>query len=102
MTGDVTRPGLRGTQSTPLKIDHDIGRRLRAADQHIASSRRLDRIELIADVAGYERRLAVVADTGAARPSHGHIACLCKFEQALERRTPLYVEAAACERYERS
>jgi hypothetical protein len=48
------------------KIDHDIGLGLRAADQHIVGGWRVDRVELITDGAAYERRLAVVADTGAA------------------------------------
>jgi hypothetical protein len=65
---------------------------------HIARSWRVDRVELIVDGAGYQGRLAVVADTGA----HGHVACLRKFEQALKWWTPSDVEAAAREGHERS
>src|SRR6266481_338880 len=60
----------------PSEIDHDIALGPRAAYQRIAVGRRLNRVGPIADVAADERRLAIVADPGAARPSHRYIARL--------------------------
>src|SRR5580692_10890242 len=88
--------------SSPLEIDHDIAPGLRAADQRIPVGRRLDRVRPIANGADDEGGLAVVADPGAARPSHGHIARLGKFEEALERRAPANTESAAREGDERT
>jgi hypothetical protein len=75
---------------------------LGAADQHIVGSWRVDWIDLIADGAGYQGHLAFIADTGAARSSHGNVACFGKFEQALELWTPSDAEAVAREGHERS
>ena len=60
----------------PSKIDHDIAPGLRAADQHIAVRWRLDRVWPVADGAGDERGLAIMADSGTTRPSHGDAARL--------------------------
>ena len=70
-----------------LEINHDFAFWLGAAYQHVALDRRLDRIGPIADGTGDERGLTIVADAGAARPSHGDIACLSQFEDALECRS---------------
>ena len=83
--------------SESSEVEHDIGLGLRAADQHVVGSRRLDRIELIADGAGYKRRFATVADPGAARPSDGHVTGFGKFEQAVEWPAPSDIETAARE-----
>jgi hypothetical protein len=61
---------------------------LAAADQQIAHGRRLDWVRPVDDGAGNQPRLASVADPGPACPPHGHIACLGKFEEALEGRGP--------------
>lgn len=84
------------------KIERNITLRLAAANQHIAVGGWIDRIGLITHVAGDERRLAGVTDTGAARPSHRQVTRLGKLEQALERRTPSDIKPAAREGYERS
>ena len=83
--------------SAASEIDHDIALGLRAADQHIAVRRRLDRVGSIANDTGDECSLAVVADPGTARPSHGHIARLGKFEEALEPRAPADAEVTSRE-----
>ena len=70
------------------KIDDDVTLRSAAADQHIAVGRRLHRIWPVTDSAVDEPGLAGVADPGPACPPHGHIACLGKFEEALEGRGP--------------
>src|ERR1700732_2975046 len=83
------------------EIDHDIAFGLAAADQHVAVGRRLDWVGPIANGAGDEPGLAIVADPGTARPSYRHIARLGEFEEALERRAPRDIEAAAREGYQR-
>ena len=70
------------------KIDDDVALRSGAADQRIAVGRRLHGLWLVADRADDESSLASVADPGPACPPHGHIACLSKFEEALEGRGP--------------
>lgn len=50
----------------PSEIENDIALGLRAAYQHIAVSRGLNRVGPIANGAGDERGFAVVADTGTA------------------------------------
>jgi len=87
--------------STASKIERNVTLRLTAADQHIAGGWRVERVELITDAAGEERRFAIVADAGAARPSHGRVARLGQLEQAFERRTPSDIEPAAREGHER-
>src|SRR6202022_4149562 len=84
------------------EIDRDIAFGLAAADQHVAVGRRLDRVGPIADGAGDEPGLAIVADPGTARPAHRHIARLGELEKALECRAPTDIEATARERYQRS
>ena len=54
--------------------------RARAADQRAAGGRRLDRVGVVVDAAGDERRLAAVADAGAAGPADGHVAGLGELE----------------------
>src|SRR6266404_3437256 len=85
----------------PSEIDHDIALGPRAAYQRIAVGRRLNRVGPIADVAADERRLAIVADPVAARPSHRYIARLGHLQEALERRVQTDIEAAAREGYQR-
>ena len=62
------------------EIEHNVGARTAAADQEIAVRRRLERIRAIVDRAGDQPGLASVADAGAARPPHRHIAGLGQFE----------------------
>src|ERR1700730_10768482 len=75
-------------RSTQSKIDDDVALRSAAADQRIAVGRRLHGLWPVADSAVDEPGLASVADPGPACPPHGHIACLGKFEEALEGRGP--------------
>src|SRR5262249_20648189 len=84
----------RNIVSTASKIERDVSLGLAAADQQIAIGRRLDWVRLVDDGAGSQSRLAVVTNSGAARPSHRHIARLGEFEQAVECGTPLDSEIA--------
>ena len=83
----ASHDGVQGRSLWPffrLQIDHDIFPRLGATYQHIAVTWRLDRVEPIADGAGDECGFATVADAGTASPSHGDIACLGQFKDALK------------------
>jgi hypothetical protein len=67
------------------KIDDDVALRSAAADQRIAVGRRLHGLWLVSDRADDEP-VSQVWQTPV--PPHGHIACLSKFEEALEGRGP--------------
>ena len=69
--------------------------RLAAADQQIARGWRLDWVRPVGDGAGNQPRLAVVTNSGAARPAHRHVARLSQFEQAVECGNPVDSEIAA-------
>src|SRR4051794_37230611 len=55
------------------QVEHHVDARLRAADECASVRGRLDRVGAVADVAGDEGGLAVVADAGTARPADGHV-----------------------------
>ena len=74
---------------------------LAAADQQIARGRRFDWVRSVEDGAGNQPRLAVVTNSGAARPAHRHIARLGQFEQAVECGTPVDSEIAPRKGYQR-
>jgi hypothetical protein len=78
----------RKIASTASKIESNVTLGLAAADQQIARGRQLDWVRPVAHRADDEPGLASVADPGPACPPHGHIACLGKFEEALEGRGP--------------
>jgi hypothetical protein len=80
--------GGRNIASTASKIESNVTLGLAAADQQIARGRRLDWLRQVTDSAVDEPSLASVTDPGPACPPHGHIACLGKFEEALEGRGP--------------
>ena len=84
-----TRSGeTRGAVSIASKIERNVTLGLAAADQQIAIGRQLDWVRPVDDGAEDEPSLASVTDPGPACPPHGHIACLSKFEEALEGRGP--------------
>src|SRR5215472_8314844 len=91
----------RNIGSTASKIESNVTLGLAAADQQIASGRRLDRVRPVADGAGNQPGLAVMTNSGAARPAHRHIARLGQFEQALKCGTPVDSEIAARKGYKR-
>ena len=66
----------RNIGSTVSKIESNIALGLAAADQQIARGRRLDRVRPVDDGAGNQPCLAVMTNSGAARPTHRHIARL--------------------------
>jgi len=66
----------RNIVSTASKIESNVTLGLAAADQQIARGRRLDWVRLVDDGAGNQPRLAVMTNSGAARPAHRYIAGL--------------------------
>src|SRR5882762_3597666 len=84
------------------EIDDDVVARLRAAGQHIAVRRRIDRGWFVAHRPLQEPGLTRVADTSPARPSHGNVARLGKLKQALKLRSPADIQTASGERDQRS
>ena len=82
------------------QIEHNIGAWPAAADQEIAVRWRHKRLDEVIDGASDKPGLAIVADSGTARPSHRDIARLGQFEEALERRAPADIETALREGYE--
>jgi hypothetical protein len=91
----------RNIASTASKIESNVTLGLATADQQIAIGRRLDWVRPVDHGAGNEPRLAVMTNSGAARPAHGHIARLGQFEQAMECGTPVDSEIAARKGYKR-
>lgn len=85
----------RGPAATASEIERNVALGLAAADQQIASGRRLDWVRPVGDGAENQSRLAVVTNSGAARPAHRHIARLGQFEQAVECGAPVDSEIAA-------
>src|SRR3954467_10571545 len=83
---------------TPLQIDYDVALGLRAADQHNAVRRCVDRVRTVADFSCPKSALAGMADPGSTRIPHGHVACFGKLEQALERWPPADIGAATGKR----
>src|SRR3954466_15656622 len=71
-SGRPARGSLALIHPMQSQKEHDGVVRAGAADQRAARGRRLDRVGVVVDVAGNERRLAVVADEGAAGPAAGH------------------------------
>jgi hypothetical protein len=66
----------RATSTALSKIESDVAPGLAAGDQQIAIRRRFDRVWPIDDGAGNQPGLAVMTNSGAARPTHRHIASL--------------------------
>jgi hypothetical protein len=91
----------RNIASTGSKIESDVTLGLAAADQQIALGRRLDRVRPVGDGAGNQPGLAIMTNSGAARPAHRHITRLGQFEQAVGCGTPVYSEIAARKGYQR-
>ena len=89
------------TASVASKIESNVALGLAAADQQIASGRRLDWVRLVEEGAGNQTRLAVMTNSGPARPAHRHIARLGQFEQAVECGTPVDSEIAPRKGYQR-
>ena len=79
------------------QIEHHVVARPRAADQRAPGGGRFDRLGVVVDGAGDERRLAGVADAGAARPADGYVAGLSELEQARVVVAPRDREVAARE-----
>ena len=65
-----------GLSSTASKIESNVTLGLAAADQQIARCRRLDWVGPVDDGARNQPRLAVMTNSGPARPAHRHIARL--------------------------
>ena len=80
------------------QVEHDVARRLGAADQRASLGGGLDRVGAVAEVAGDDGGLAVVADAGAARPADRDVAGLGELEQAGVVVVPADGEVAAGER----
>ena len=91
----------RGAASTASQIESNVTLGLAAADQQIAIGRRLDWVRPVGHGAGNQPRLAVMTNSGAARPAHRHIARLGQFEQAVQGGTPVDSEIAARKGYKR-
>src|SRR6516164_1118516 len=98
---DTTGPA-RGAASTASKIERNVILGPAAADQQIARGRRLDWVGPVDDGAGNQPRLAVMTNSGAARPAHRHIARFGQFEQTVESGTPVDGEIAARKGYKRA
>src|SRR6516225_9292628 len=96
-----TTDRVRGAASTASKVESNVTLGLAAADQQIARGRRLDWVRLVDDGAGNQPRLAVMTNSGAARPAHRHVARLGQFEQAVECGAPVDSEIAARKGYQR-
>ena len=78
---DINTPTFGRSASAPAsQIEYNVGARPAAANQEIAFPRRLERFGAVIDSAGDKPGLATVADAGATRPPHRHIAGLGKFE----------------------
>jgi hypothetical protein len=71
------RPGGNATGASFLV------NQLNAKRRRVSLCGRIQRLRVVFHVAGNQRRFAGVADPGSTGPPHGHIACFCKFEQAL-------------------
>ncbi len=67
------------------QVNDDVALGLRAAGQHIAVRRCIDRGWFVAHCPLHEPGLTRVADTSPARPSRGNVARFGKLEQALKR-----------------
>src|SRR6516225_4503467 len=87
--GEGVRGGARprcsptGARRRPSDVDDDVTLWPGAADQHVPLRRRIEWIGLVGDGAGDQSALAVVTDTGPARPAHGHVAGFGQLEETL-------------------
>src|SRR5262249_26259626 len=79
------------------QIEHEVAPRPCAAAQRAAADRRPQGTGAVRDGARHDRRLAVVADAGAARPSDGNVARLRELEQVGVLAAPADGEIAARE-----
>lgn len=66
-----------------LDVEHRVFLRPGTADQDIPPRRWIERIRLVAHGPRNQPTLAVVTDTGAARPPDGYLTRLGQFEKAL-------------------
>src|SRR5271168_4383278 len=85
-----------------LEIDGEINPGLRAADQHTALLRRLERVRLVVDSSADQRTLASVADADSAGPFDRDVAGFRQLQQALKTRAPRNGQSAAGERHLRT
>jgi hypothetical protein len=89
---------LRGARhARPLQVEDHLAPRSAAANKRISRCGRIQRLRVIFHGAGNQRRLTGVADPGSTGPPHSHIACFCKFEQAVVFGIPRQRESAARE-----
>src|SRR5262245_30626428 len=79
------------------QVEHEAILRLRAADERAAAGGRLDGVGAVGDLAGNERRLAGMANAGAAGPADGYVTGLGELEQAGVVAVPADGEIAASE-----
>ena len=77
-----------------LQVDHHVTLRLGAADQQIALSGWLERFGLVRYIARDQGAFAIMANSGAARPSDWHVAGFREVKQARKLRIPEYAEPA--------
>src|SRR5262245_65696441 len=93
------RPAARSASRAAAcsQVEHEPVLRLRAADERAAVGGRLDGVGAVGDLAGNERRLAGMADAGAAGPTDGYVAGLGELEQAGVVAVPADGEIAASE-----
>ena len=68
--------------AAPLNVEDHLTSRSAAANKRVSLCRRIQRLRIVFHVAGNQRCFAGVADPGSTGPSHSHIACFCKFEEA--------------------
>ena len=74
---------MRSRATSKFRVDHHVALRPGAADEDISFRRWIERVGLVGDGPGDQSALAVVADAGAARPPHGHVARFRELEEAL-------------------
>ena len=91
------RPAEAGGLRGPLRVEREVGSRLRAADERAAGRRLRERFRLVADFADHQPALAVIAGPAAAAEAHRNVAGLGQLKQAPEGRVPRHGQLAAAE-----
>src|SRR4029453_6405051 len=86
-----------GRAAACSQVEHEPVLRLRAADERAAVGGGLDGVGAVGDLAGNERRLAGMADAGAAGPADGYVTGLGELEEAGVVAAPADGEIAASE-----
>ena len=99
--GRLRHAHLDPTASAYRSIARSVGR-ARATHEHVAVGRCFERLGRVFDGPVEQAGLAGVADAGATRPSHRHVARLRQFEDAREPVAPTHVQRRSHERDERS